>query len=135
MIKTVRIFTSLIIFLCLTSCFPGDEGEENIITGNYYVRGSSGLVNIYIGYKDSQYGGISLVSEPITALGNNSDYIIAKRSATQDEYYILKINRNGIHSDAEKGIIGPLDKPSFHEKLRVLGQSNSIQFTKDYKKE
>lgn len=122
----------LFAFLSLTSCFPFDEGEEIKIIGNYYARGSIGLENVHIGYEDSQYGGIGLLTEPITAIGHNNDYIIAKRIAIKDEYFIIKVVGSGIHHEAEKAIIGPLGKKDFNQKLKQLGLSHSLRFDMEF---
>ena len=124
-----------LLLLLLTGCFPWDDGAESEIVGHYYVRGNSRLENVYLGYEDSQYGGIGLINEPVTAVGNNENYIIAKRDGTEGEsYYLLKVIRNGIHGDADKAILGPLERSEFDEKLKELGLSNSIKFDKEFKK-
>ena len=119
--------------LILTGCFPFDEGEESKIIGRYYVRGDSRFEHVYIGYEDRQYGGIGLISEPVTAVGHNEDHIIAKRGGTEEEnYYLLKVIRNGVHGDAEKATIGPLDKTEFDAKLKELGLCNSLKFEREF---
>ena len=117
----------------MTGCFPFDEGEESTIIGRYYVRGEDGLENVHIGYEDSQYGGIGLINESITAVGHNDSYIIAKSDIGLKSYYILEVVKNGVHGDAEKAIIGPLEKAEFDAKLKELGLSHSLKFDRSFK--
>lgn len=117
----------------VTGCFPFAEGEEEEIVDRYYVRGNTSLINAHIGYEDEKYGGIGLINGPITATGHNEDYIIAERKTDTASFFILKVIRTGVHSDAEKAITGPLGKIAFEQKLKKLGLEKSLQFNERYR--
>ncbi len=50
-----------------------------------------------------------------------NNYIVAKRGATETEYFVLKIVDSGVWSEAEKNIKGPMTEVEYKETLRELG--------------
>jgi hypothetical protein len=112
-----------IILNLLTGCFPFADGDtEYIDNTNYYVYGEPSLDRgVHLGYEDEEWGGIGLIKEPITGIGYTKEYIFAKRELNKSEYFILKRTNSGVHSEAEKNIIGPLDSLTFTNELHKLG--------------
>src|SRR5688572_31521330 len=88
---TIKVFFVILANLLLVACFVGDEGTEEKIVGSYYIRGASGLFNVHIGFEDKEYGGIGLIEAPVTAIGYNGNYIIAKQGVEENMFYILKV--------------------------------------------
>ncbi len=107
--------------MVLQGCFMGADGDSKKLIGNYYISGDYGFKNVHLGYEDNEWGGIGLINQPITAVGYNDHYIVAKRETTETEYFVLKIVDSGVHSAAEKNIKGPLTEVEYKETLRELG--------------
>ena len=122
--KTIPL--TFIISFTLTGCFPFADGDtEYINETDYYVYGAPNIdKGVHLGYEDSEWGGIGLIEEPITAIGYSEGYIFAKREFNNPEFFILKVIDSGIHSEAEKSIKGPLDSLKFSGELKNLGLNN-----------
>ena len=119
--------------LSLHSCFIGADGDSENLTGNYYISGDYGLINVHLGFEDKEWGGIGLIKEPITAVGYNDNYIIVKRESEKTEFFILKIIHSGIHSTAEKNMTGPISEREFEIQINEL-ELNNIKWTREFEK-
>ncbi len=97
----------------LQSCFFGSDGGTKQLISHYYVSGTHKFENVHLGYEDKDWGGIGLIPAPITAISYDNQFIIIKREPENTEFYIIKIVATGNHSDAEKGIVGPLTEKEF----------------------
>jgi hypothetical protein len=111
----------------------GADGDLKKLIGNYYISGGYGFKNVHLGYEDDEWGGIGLINQPINAVGHNDHYIVAKREATETEYFVLKIVDSGVHSEAKKNIKGLLTEVEYKETLRELGLLE-VKWTKKFEK-
>ena len=126
------LFTISLLSFLLNGCFVFDEGNEEVIIGNYYVRSNDGTSKYHLGFEDKEYGGIGIIEEPITSVGHNKEFVIVKRESDNTEYYIISILESGSHSEAENNIIGPLKESDFNAKLKEL-RLEEINWTKNFK--
>jgi hypothetical protein len=131
--KNSKVTLLFVLTLFFQSCFIGTDGDSENIVSNYYIAGDYGLKNVHLGFEDKDWGGIGLIGQPITAVGNNEKYIIVKRESDNTEFYILKIIHSGDHSIAEKNIRGPLTEKEFDIEKNELGLKN-IEWTKRFNK-
>ena len=111
----------------------GPDGDSENIVGNYYIAGDYGFKNVHLGFEDQKGGGIGLIEQPITAVGNDDNYIIVKRESDTTEFYILKIIHSDIHSMAAKNIVGPISNKEFKDQINELDLKH-IEWTKKFEK-
>ncbi|WP_296621553.1 hypothetical protein [Marivirga sp.] len=131
--KNIHIVILLLTVLCFQSCFVGEDGDSEKIVGNYYISGDYGFKNVHLGFEDKEWGGIGLIEQPITAIGNNDNYIIVKRELVETEFFILKVIESGIHSVAEENVLGPLTEREFETKRHQL-DLRDIKWAKNFEK-
>ncbi|AEH02739.1 MULTISPECIES: DUF3997 domain-containing protein [Flavobacteriaceae] len=130
MTKTLRItkiILTLIGILTLNSCW-NNPGESELIIGNYFVEWNDLVANralVEKTEKDSPYSS-GIISNYVFAVGNNSDFIIAKQhpylnDLTITKYFIIDLKKR--EKTNEDGIYGPMDKQQFDKKSKGLNIS------------
>jgi|GEM_PF-4602501 len=121
--------------LSLTSCFWGDEDEEENIVGNYWVRRGSGYDN-YLFYINEQEFGPPLIPAQVVEAGHDERTIIIKSCS---DYYIIPFKKidysqvvkgqyHNVHEEIRNNILGPFTKAEFHQNLAVLGEDSLMSF-------
>jgi hypothetical protein len=124
-------FQILFIPLLFYGCFFGPDGDSETLIGNYYISGDHGLKNVHLGFNDNEYGRIGLISGPLSAVGNNEEYIIVKRDSDKIEFFILKIVHTSQYSKAEENITGPLSHAEFVTQINEL-HLNEVKWSREY---
>jgi hypothetical protein len=138
MTKTLRItkiILTLIGILTLNSCW-NNPGESELIIGNYFVEWNDLVANRAIvekTEKDSPYSS-GIISDYVFAVGNNSDFIIAKQhpylnELTVTKYFIIDIKKR--ESGKNNSVIGPLEKEEF-DKKRIELNISELRFDQNY---
>ncbi|WP_299673525.1 DUF3997 domain-containing protein [uncultured Tenacibaculum sp.] len=133
--RNTKIILTLIGILTLNSCW-NNLGESELIIGNYYVEWNDLVSNRAIvekTEKDSPYSS-GIISGYVFAVGNNSDFIIAKQhpylnNLTVTKYFIIDIKKR--ESGINSSIIGPLEREDFNKKRIELNISD-LKFDQNY---
>jgi hypothetical protein len=117
--------------LILQSCYFGAGLVEKEITDDYFLFANNSLDEMSIWFNAEKYSNRLIVSEPVFALGENGDFIIAKshpkninkgidRSVTY--YHIIEVNKK----DPEQSPNLTLEQ--FENKRKVLNIPNDLDF-------
>lgn len=134
-LRITKIILTLIGILTLNSCW-NNPSESELIIGNYFVEWNDLVANRAIvekTEKDSPYSS-GIISNYVFAVGNNSDFIIAKQhpylnDLTVTKYFIIDIKKR--ESKKNSSVIGPLEKEEF-DKKRIELNISELKFDQNY---
>ena len=120
----------IFIAIFIISCAWLDESEHQKIIGQYEVGWNDLESNRAITKKSeiSENNYNIIVSDYVSAVGHNENYIIAKQHQNfnnEINYYLIDINKNKL--DNSKGILGPLNKNEF-EKVKIELKIENLKF-------
>jgi hypothetical protein len=125
----------LILILNLTSCWNNESEWEKII-GNYEVGWNDLVANRSICLRDSinPSSSIPLTQGYVYAVGNNSDFIIAKQHSnlndiSRTEYIIIDLKTKAYQNIPK--VFGPMTESEFQKKMFELNISE-LEFDKLY---
>lgn len=133
--RITKIILTLIGILTLISCW-NNPGKSEFLIGNYFVEWNDLVANRAIvekNEKDSPYSS-EVISGYVFAVGNNSDFIIAKQhpylnDLTVTKYFIIDIKKS--ESGIDSLVIGPLEKEDFDNK-RIELNISELKFDNSY---
>ena len=132
-LRIAKLTLILIGILTLNSCW-NNPSEHDLIIGNYYVGWIDMVSNraIVYQYDSNSYKGI--VPSYVYAVGNNSDFIIAKQHPYSNDlsvtkYFIVDLNKE-LRRDKD-AVIGPMNEKEFDKKSIEL-KISEFEFDKAY---
>jgi hypothetical protein len=136
-----RILKYLITGILLTAC---SGMYEKHLTGNYYLTKTDYAdEELSLSYKLENGDYIGVVNPTLFAVGYDDDYIIAKNhpqirgaftfNKNVTYYYIVPLKYK-VHHSPDENRIGPLSEEEFKAKRKELKMSDSLTFTKIFKK-
>jgi hypothetical protein len=118
--------------------------EERLV-GNYYLtKMDYANEDLSLSYDLGNGSYVDVVSSTLFAVGYDDEYIIAKRHPLNGygrnainkrvTYYYIVPLKYKVHDWPDENRIGPLSEEEFLEKRKELKMSNTLTFTKTFKK-
>jgi hypothetical protein len=137
--RILNCLTGIGILLSLTGC----EYREHL-TGNYYLTETDNAdEELSLSYDLGNGSYIGVVNPTLFAVGYDDEYIIAKNhpqirgaftfSRKFTHYYIVPLKYK-VHHSPDENRIGPLSEEEFKAKRKELKMSDSLTFTRIFKK-